>query len=134
MKTWKSFTAWLRGGCVYFTAIALVMLLLNIMLQDSGSQFAISPTSFLLIFPMGLTLSLAELLYKLPSMPRWGGALLHYGLSLFSFLLFLWLPLNSTASPAATFVLFTALSVLYWIAYFLVHLIRGRIRRLMDEN
>ncbi len=134
MKAWKTFGIWLRSGCVYFTVISLLMLLINIALMDGSEDFSISPTSFLLILPMGLTLSLAELLYRLPAMPRWGGALLHYGLTLLSFLFFMWLPLNSAVTPSTTFLLFTVLSVIYWVVWFLVHLIRGRIRRLMDED
>jgi hypothetical protein len=125
----KTFQKWLRGGCVYFTVIALFFTTVDF-LSDASS--AISSDRFLLIFPAALTISAAGLILHNQTFPRWGRVLCHYLLTTLSIFVFLYLPTKETVQPMMAFTMYLVFSVVYWILFLLVHIIGGRIRRLME--
>ena len=125
----KTVQKWLRGGCVYFTAIALFLTSIDF-LSDASS--AISSTSFLLIFPAALTISAAGLILHNESFPRWGRILCHYLLTVLGIFVFLYLPTKQTVQPMMALMMFLVFSVVYWILFLFIHIIGGRIRRLME--
>ena len=132
MKSWNVFKNWITGGCVYFTAIAIFMLLLNFILIEDSASKGISSSAFLMILPCALLLSLAGMLQKVEAIARWARLLLHY--ALFTVAVFLFLSINSIASPMTLLVLWAVITLLYWLIFLLVHLIRARIRRLLEED
>lgn len=134
MKPLQILKRWLNGGCVYFTVIALFMLLLNLATLENAALKNISPVSFLRILPAALTVSAAGLLLKWQTIPRWARLLSHYALIILAFFVFLWRPLNPIASPSTTLIVIVILTAIYWLVFLLVHLIGARIRRLMEED
>ena len=134
MKSLQRIFDWLRGGCVYFTLLALLMLFINLALAGGEAVNYVKVSSFLLFFPCGLGISLADCFRKSKVLPGWGRMLLHSATVTLSLLLFLWLPANSQARASTAFLLFAAFTILYWICYLLIHLIGNRIRRLLDED
>ena len=134
MKSFQTFAAWLQRGCVYFTLLALLMLFINVAISGGEATEYVRVGPFLLLFPCGLGISLADLLRKTKSLPRPWPMLLHFLVTTLSLILFLWLPTNSSMRAATALILLAVYSLLYWIIYLLIHLTVARIRRLMDED
>ena len=125
----KNVQKWLRGGCVYFTVIALFFTCIDF-LSDASS--AIASERFLLIFPAALTISAAGLILHNKSFPRWGRILCHYLLTVLGIFVFLYLPTKTSIQTMMALMMILVFSVVYWICFFFVHIIGGRIRRLME--
>lgn len=135
MKAFRTLLAWIRGGCVYFTVISLLMILLNLALGGADAATRdISPTAFLLFFPCGLGISAGGLLLKATRIPAPARGLLHFACTLLSVLFFVWFPANPTARPSTALIMLVAFSILYWILFLLVHVIKKRIRSLLEED
>ncbi|MBQ8432042.1 MAG: hypothetical protein IJX28_04070 [Clostridia bacterium] len=134
MKNLLSFKRWICNACVYFTAISLFLLLVNLAMTGTDSETAVTPTAFLLIFPASLLMSAAGILLALQALPRWARFLGHYGITTLSFFLFLWLPAGSFARPSTTLIVVVLFSIIYWFLFLMIHLVRSRIRRLMEED
>ena len=134
MKLWQNIKKWLCGGCVYFTAISLAIILINFMVANEADFGRINTVSFLLIFPLGLCLSAAGLLLRAKQIARWVRYLSHYIITVLSAYIFLWLPSNTAASPSTPLLMLVLFTVLYWIFFGLILLIKARIRRLMEED
>ena len=134
MNSFKLFKKWLADACVYFTVTALLLILVNLLLNDSGDAGRIHGVSFLLFFPFGLCLSAAGLLFTSKALPLWAKYLLHFLITDLSLFLFLWLPSNSAAQASTGLIMLTLFSVLYWIFLGLAVWIRSRVRKLMEED
>ena len=65
---------------------------------------------------------------------RWIAYLSHYVISVASVYIFLWLPSGTVASPSTPLLIMVLFSVLYWMVFGLVLLIRNRVRKLMEED
>lgn len=122
----------LTGACVYYTAASLILLVVKLIL-DGDTGGIISVGNFLLLFPFGLSISVAQFICRLPSLPRWGRMLLHYLISLTAFLLFLWLPSKAQTTPSSTLVALFLLSLLYWALYLLGRLTKKRFHSFREE-
>ncbi|MBQ7346603.1 MAG: hypothetical protein IJW55_01465 [Clostridia bacterium] len=131
MKTWQNIKNWLCGGCVYFTAIALILILVNLMIDGSAG---IAAARFLLIFPCGLCMSFGGMLWKVRALPRWIRILLLYIIDVLAVFLLLYLPTSASAQAATQLLMFVLFSVVYWIVFGLIMLISSRIRKLMEED
>lgn len=134
MSAWQAVKNWLRGGCVYFTVIALFVILLNFITGNVDDVGRINTLLFLLMFPCGLCLSFAGILLKFKKIPRWARWLLHYLITLLSFYLFLVLPSDAKFNGSSLLVLFVLATVIYWIVIGLVSLTLHRVRRLLSED
>ena len=134
MKHLFSFRKWLADACVYFTGISLFLLLVDLAMTGTGAQTAVTPSAFLMIFPAALCMSAAGLLLALQAIPRWARCLGHYGITTLAFFLFLWFPARSSARPSTTLIAIVLFSVIYWLLFLMIHLVRSRIRRLMEED
>lgn len=135
MKSFRTFLSWIRGGCVYFTLISLVMILLNIALSDSDvASRGINLEAFLLFFPCGLGISAGSLLRKTEKLPGWASALAHYLCTVLSIFLFVWIPINPAARASTVLIMLVAFSAVYWILFLLVHLTRRRILALWEDD
>ncbi|MBQ4274420.1 MAG: hypothetical protein IJB94_05565, partial [Clostridia bacterium] len=64
MKTFSKIKQWFTGGCVWYAIISLLFLIIDLALSQKDATHVISSTSFLLIFPFGLAMSGAGMLYK----------------------------------------------------------------------
>ena len=133
MKIFSKIKQWLVGGCVWYAIISLIFLIIDIALSDTKVTHVISSTSFLLIFPFGLSMSGAGMLYR-SKLPRWSRILSHYVISVVSFLLFMLLPAGSTSSGVYVLLMLVLLTVIYWILFALVHIFSARWKRVMEED
>ena len=132
MKTFSKIKQWFTGGCVWYAIISLIFLVIDIALSKDATH-VISSTSFLLIFPFGLSMSGAGMLYR-SKLPRWSRILSHYIISIVSFLLFMLLPAGSLSSGVYVLLMLVLLTVIYWILFALVHIFSMRWKRVMEED
>lgn len=133
MKTFEKIKQWFVGGCVWYAIISLIFLIVDFALSYTNATHVISSTSFLLIFPFGLCMSGAGMLYK-SKLPRWSRILLHYIISIVSFLLFMLLPAGSLSSAVYVLLMLVLLTVIYWILFALVHIFSVRWKRVVEED
>ena len=133
MNTLTKIKQWFVGGCVWYAIISLIFLIVDFALSYTNATHVISSTSFLLIFPFGLCMSGAGMLYK-SKLPRWSRILLHYIISIVSFLLFMLLPAGSLSSAVYVLLMLALLTVIYWILFALVHIFSVRWKRVVEED
>ena len=133
MKTFSKIKQWFVGGCVWYAIVSLIFLIIDIALSNTDATHVISSTSFLLIFPFGLSMSGAGMLYR-SKLPRWSRILSHYVISVVSFLLFMLLPAGSASSGVYVLLMLVLLTVIYWILFALVHIFAKRWRRVIEED
>ena len=133
MNTLTKIKQWFVGGCVWYAIISLIFLIVDFALSYTNATHVISSTSFLLIFPFGLCMSGAGMLYK-SKLPRWSRILLHYIISIVSFLLFMLLPAGSLSSGVYVLLMLVLLTVIYWILFALVHIFSARWKRVVEED
>lgn len=130
----KTFLKWLTQGCVYFTVLSLLIILVNLLMTEGAASKGISPVAFLLFFPCGLCMSAGGLLLHSNTIPRWGRYLLHYVISVLAIFLMLYLPVSTNSNPMNKLLMFILLSVVYWALFGIVMLIYTRVRRLLAEE
>ena len=133
MKTWLNVKKWLSGGCVYFTLIAMLMILLLSATSTNGSQPNINVSAFLLMFPCGLCFSAAGMLMEVKAIARWIRILSHYLIAILAVFLFLILP-NFSGRGSTLMVILIFFSALYWMIFGLITLVRNRVRKLLEED
>ena len=133
MKTFSKIKQWFVGGCVWYAIVSLIFLIIDIALSNTDATHVISSTSFLLIFPFGLSMSGAGMLYR-SKLPRWSRILSHYVISVVSFLLFMLLPAGSASSGVYVLLMLVLLTVIYWILFALVHIFAARWKRVIEED
>lgn len=133
MKTFSKIKQWFVGGCVWYAIVSLIFLIIDIALSNTDATHVISSTSFLLIFPFGLSMSGAGMLYR-SKLPRWSRILSHYVISVVSFLLFMLLPAGSASSGVYVLLMLVLLTVIYWILFALVHIFAKRWKRVVEED
>lgn len=133
MNTFAKIKQWLVGGCVWYAIISLIFLMIDLIISSKNTTHVVSATSFLLMFPFGLSMSGAGMLYK-SKLPRWSRILLHYIISIVSFLLFMLLPAGSTSSGVYVLLMLVLLTVIYWILFAIVHIFQVRWKRVMEED
>ena len=124
---------WFVSGCVWYAVISLIFLIIDVVLSASDATHVVSSTSFLLIFPFGLSMSGAGMLFR-SKLPRWSRILLHYGISILSFLLSMLLPAGSASSGVYVLLMLVLLTVIYWILFAIVHIFAERWKRVLEED
>lgn len=134
MKPWKTLQKWLTDGCVYFTALSLLIILINLLATDDATSKGISAVSFLLFFPCGLCMSAGGMLLRLKTLPRWSRYLLHYIICVLAFFLMFYLPVSTHSNAMTKLVMFITLSVVYWVLFGAVMLVYTRVRKLLTED
>lgn len=125
----------LVNGCILYTCISLLLLIVNLIatsaMGDSLDKAPIPALTFLLLFPFGLAIASANQLLGSASLDRMLGRLLHYLITVLSLWLFLWLPSGTNARAATVLVLFALVTILYWAAVGILALIKGRYQRIV---
>lgn len=132
MKYRQTIGKWLCGGCVCYTLLSVFFLILGTAL--SGSGYRVNTFSFLMMLPCAFLLSFANLLLMNRRQEFWLRALLHYLITTVSVFLFLWLPAGVEARGSTVLILAVAFSVVYWILFFLIRMMRRRILRLLSDD
>ena len=97
-------------SCVYFTAVSVILLMLQALQADS---LYVKPDRFLLILPFGVSMSIGNLIIKAKALKLRWKVILHYASSLLAFYLFLVLPAETLTNPLPLMMIIT-------VAYFLV--------------
>ncbi len=133
MNTFAKIKQWFVVGCVWYAIISLIFLMIDLIISYNNATHVIAATSFLLIFPFGLSMSGAGMLYR-SKLPRWSRILLHYGISIVSFLVFMLLPAGSLSSGVYVLLMLVLLTVIYWILFGIVHIFTARWRRVVEED
>lgn len=133
MKIFRFLKSWLTDGCIYYTVISAIFLLISLAMGNSG-ETVIRSSSFALMIPCGLVISIGTQLMRNEKIARWGRYLLHYLMTVLAVFLFLWLPTDSAATPMAGFLMLVLFSILYWIIFLLCLFFRNRYRKLMKED
>ena len=98
-------------SCIYFTAIALVLLIAQ-MISAGESEKTIEPIRFLLIYPFTFFLASADCIFKAPSLGKVAKVTIHYAITVISFYLFVCAPAKSAANPIA---IIFFMSLIYFI-------------------
>ena len=132
MSSFNTFKIWMRGGCVWFTAIALFMLIFGLMFSTNANT--VSTVSFLLFFPCGLCISAAGLLYKYQKLGMGLRRLLHYLITMASFIVFIWIPSGASVTVPFLLLLLLLVSAIYWLIALALHILRSFIHRLNGGN
>ena len=131
MKTYQTLKRWLADGCIYYTAITVFFLFINFVSRGAD---AIRASSFLLMLPCGLMISVGTQILRNKKLSNGIRYWSHYLFTFLGAFLFLWLPADSAATPMAGFLLFLLFSILYWIVLLLGVLISKRIQRVMSKG
>ncbi len=131
MNTFAKIKQWFVGGCVWYAAISVLLILID--LVTSNAAHAIESLSFLLLLPFGLSMSAAGMIYK-SKLARWARILSHYVITVTAFLLFLLLPAGSLSSGVYVLLMLVLLTVIYWILFALVHIFSARWKRVVEED
>ena len=132
MKTFAKIKQWFTGGCVWYAIVSVIFLIIDLALSKDATH-VISSTSFLLIFPFGLAMSWAGMIYQ-GKLPRWSRILFHYVISVVSFLLFMLLPAGSASTGVYVLLMLVLLTVIYWILFAIVHIFAARWKRVVEED
>ena len=132
MKIWNLIKKILKSTCVYFTLISLLFLLLS--LADSKGASGGFNFSALFFLPFGLAMALGQELICVKKLSAGIRYLSHYAITLLAIFCFLFLPSGNMPSGSTMLILFALLTVLYWIAFGIVALMRRRIKKLMEED
>ncbi len=133
MNFWKSLKKWVVDGCVYYTVVSIVLILLGLLSAASESRWNI-PANFWQIMPLSLAFAFAGNVLRSNKLARWKRYLLHYIIYLSAFVIFFFLPSNAKPQPISILLILVLLTALYWAIFGLVLLIRSRIRRLMEDD
>jgi hypothetical protein len=133
MSTWKTIKKWLADGCVYYTLVSIVLILLGMISAASEARWTI-PTNFWQILPASLSFALAGNLLSSNKLARWKRILLHYIIYMAAIFVFFFLPSDARPQPITILLMWVLLTVLYWVIFGLVLLIRSCVRRLMEED
>lgn len=134
MKTFAKIKQWLVGGCVWYALISLPFLIARVALFNKNTTNSFGGIPFLLMFPFGLSMSVAGMIYK-GNLPRWSRILLHYIISVVAFLLFILLPASKRDQQSVTVLLWLVLlTIIYWILFALVHIFQVRWKRVVEED
>ena len=117
-----------------YTMTALLLILLNLMIAGTLSDTVIDTGAFLWVLAFALCFAIANAVQHVPSMPRWGGILLHFTLVTTGAFLFLYLPNNRGTTGSGKLMMVCILVVLYWIGMGAWMGIRVLARKLRGEG
>lgn len=133
----KAALRFVSEACIYYTAICIFTILLNVIITGSFDSDAINCLQFLMFLPFTLCLSLANLLYRHFAASRPKRYLLHFLACECGFLLGIYMPYAITVKPSATnsFIIISLALLLYLLGA-LIHAVAtsGRDKRAQEEK
>ena len=109
-------------SCIYFTAIALVLLIAQALSVEGDEIAFVDPTRFFMLYPFTLCIAIAELIFKAKTVKTVWKLLVHYGVLVLSFYIFVCSPVKTETNPVAIVAL---VSLLYFAAAGTVLIIRA---------
>lgn len=99
-------------SCIYFTAIALLILIAQALSAQSNEVSFMAPSRFLMLFPFTLAVAIADCIFMVKGMGMLSKVLVHYATFAVSFYIFVCSPIKNGSNPIA---LVAIVSVLYFI-------------------
>ena len=133
MKTLRILREILIGTCVRFTALAVCLMILRIILSGGTAEGNISILSFLLLFPCGLCIAAVSVLGK-PALSPALFRLLHFLVTWLSVFFFLWLPAGRGTNASRNLTALVVIALAYWLIYLLARLTAARFRGFREED
>ena len=118
---------------VYFSITTLTLLIINVIMTGGAEGRIIGVWNILLLYPFALAWSGAELIRQNQRLSVGGRTILHYLIVVAAFLLFLWLPSNTTKSASGAFLMFFLVTVCYWVIYLICRFTAKRIQSIKEE-
>ena len=122
---------WIADGCLYHTVISGVFLLIAF-LSKSGESF-VEVSSFLLMIPCGLTISVGTQILRNTNLSRGFRFFFHYFFTVIGLFVFLVLPAGNTTTPMTKFMMVLLLSAIYWIVFVIAFFSHKRYKKLMKS-
>ena len=98
----KAALRFLSEACIYYTALCILTILLNVIISGSFDSDAISCLQFLMLLPFTLLVALGNLLYRRFKTSRPKRYILHFLAFECGFLLGIYMPYAITSKPSAT--------------------------------
>jgi threonine/homoserine/homoserine lactone efflux protein len=117
--------------CVYFTLVSIAMILLGLLDKSSASGIGFN-TSALLFIPFGILMALAQEVLCAKKLSRTARFLGHYVITLAAIIALFATKASFTATNLI--ILLAFLSILYWMIFGIVVLIRKRVKRIFSED
>lgn len=117
--------------CVYFTLVSVVMILLGLLDQSSASGIGFN-TSALLFIPFAILMALAQELLCAKKLSRAARYFGHFAITLAAIIALFATKASFTSTNLI--ILLALLSVLYWLIFGIVVLIRKRVKRIFSED
>ncbi len=120
----------LRCTCMWYTAISVFVLLVNVLLSGNERAY-VDPLSFLLFLPFALAMAAAGMVRRADGLTTTARVILHPLLVLGGFYLCIYLPYQIEKKPTAgqMLAIFVLAAVLYGAVVTVLFLIRRRIRQ-----
>ncbi|MBQ9784361.1 MAG: hypothetical protein IJW29_02565 [Clostridia bacterium] len=125
---------WFRTGLLWYAVISLLWMVAG-SLTGVGDKY-LNVKAFLMLFPFGLCMSAAGMLFASAKIQRWLRILGHYVITIVAFILFVLLPNQNAAAPfkgSFILILIVLLTVIYWILFLFVHIFKTKIKKLFEE-
>lgn len=99
-------------SCIYFTALALLILIAQALSSDGNEVSFMAPSRFLMLFPFTLAVAVADCVFMVKDMGMASKVIIHYATLAISFYVFVCSPIKNGSNP---FALVAIISVLYFI-------------------
>ena len=122
---------WIADGCLYYTLISGTFLLIAFLSESADS--AIATSSFLLMIPCGLTVSIGTQILRNLNLSTGFRFFFHYFFTVVGLFVFLVLPAGDTTTAMTKFMMVLLLSVIYWIIFVIVYFAHKRYKKLMKN-
>ena len=116
------------NSCITYTVIVLFLCLILLLISEDLGK-AVSPQSFLLVFPFSVCIAIANDIDKNAKFAQFYKSLIHTVLTIGSFFCFLYFPAFQDAKDSNFFVVLLVFSVAYFMVYGLTLLFRHRINK-----
>jgi len=99
-------------SCIYFTAIALLILIVQALSANENEVSFMAPSRFLMLYPFTLAVAVADCIFMVKEMKTFSKVLIHYASFAISFYIFVCSPIKNGSNPIA---MVAIVSVLYFI-------------------
>ncbi len=118
----------LKDACVWFTAISVLILSVQLIFGEESDYTTVTPFRFILIYPYSLLISGANILMKYTKLNYFVRAVCHYFAVIWGFFFLMYLPASMNAGGSTLLVAISLLTLTYVILFTVVKLIKGALK------
>lgn len=134
LRFMKIFKRSVASACIYFTAISVFLLAVQLIFGEQTDTTTVTPFRFILILPYSFVISLANIFYKSEASYPFARVICHYLAVVVGFFLFMYLPTVTDVIGSTSLVVLFLTTVLYVFAYVIVKLIGSAIKTKENNN